>query len=102
KVSPARLVELLNEYLTVCTDIIQEEGGTLDKYIGDAVVAMFGAPIRQPDHAFRACVAALRVQLALDDLRRKWEAQGEEWPLTVRQMRSRIGLNTGSAVVGNM
>ncbi len=102
KLSAARLVELLNEYLTVCTDIIQEEGGTLDKYIGDAVVAMFGAPIALPDHAYRACVTAMRVQHALDDLRRKWEAQGEKWPLTVRQMRSRIGLNTGTAVVGNM
>jgi adenylate cyclase len=102
KLSAARLVELLNEYLTVCTDIIQEEGGTLDKYIGDAVVAMFGAPIALPDHAYRACVTALRVQHALDDLRRKWEAEGEVWPLTVRQMRSRIGLNTGRAVVGNM
>ena len=102
KLSAARLVELLNEYLTVCTDIIQEEGGTLDKYIGDAVVAMFGAPIALPDHAYRACVTALRVQHALDELRQRWVAQGEAWPLTVRQMRSRIGLNTGNAVVGNM
>mgnify|MGYP000532152226 CR=1 FL=1 len=102
KLSAARLVELLNEYLTVCTDIIQEEGGTLDKYIGDAVVAMFGAPITLPDHAYRACVAALRVQHALNELRERWVAQGEKWPLTVRQMRSRIGLNTGLAVVGNM
>jgi adenylate cyclase len=102
KVSAARLVELLNEYLTVCTDIIQEEGGTLDKYIGDAVVAMFGAPIALSDHAYRACVTALRVQHALEDLRQRWVAQGEAWPLTVRQMRSRIGLNTGVAVVGNM
>ncbi|SDR68421.1 adenylate/guanylate cyclase domain-containing protein [Opitutus sp. GAS368] len=102
KLSAARLVELLNEYLTVCTDIIQEEGGTLDKYIGDAVVAMFGAPIALPDHAYRACVTALRVQRALEDLRQRWAAQGETWPLTVRQMRSRIGLNSGVAVVGNM
>jgi len=102
KLSAARLVELLNEYLTVCTDIIQEEGGTLDKYIGDAVVAMFGAPIALPDHAYRACVASQRVQHALNELRERWVAQGEAWPLTVRQMRSRIGLNTGIAVVGNM
>jgi adenylate cyclase len=102
KLTPDRLVALLNEYLTVCTDIVQEEGGTLDKYIGDAVVAMFGAPIPLPDHAYRACVAALRVQRALDGLRSRWEAQGETWPLTVRQMRSRIGLNTGRVIVGNM
>jgi adenylate cyclase len=102
KLSPVRLVELLNDYLTVCTDIVQAEGGTLDKYIGDAVVAMFGAPLAQEDHACRACVAALRVQHELGALRERWTAQGEVWPLTVRQMRTRIGLNTGMAVVGNM
>ena len=47
----------MNEYLTACTDIVTAQGGTLDKYIGDAVVAMFGAPIPLPDHAYRACVA---------------------------------------------
>jgi adenylate cyclase len=102
KLSPDRLVTLLNDYLTVCTDIVQEEGGALDKYIGDAVVAMFGAPIPLPDHGYRACVAALRVQRALDDQRRRWAAEGETWPLTVREMRSRIGLNSGRVIVGNM
>ncbi len=102
KLPPAQLVELLNEYLTVCTDIIQEEGGTLDKYIGDAVVAMFGAPILLPDHAARACVAALRVQHRLGELREKWKAEGDRWPLGVREMQSRIGLNSGPAIIGNM
>jgi adenylate cyclase len=63
---------------------------------------MFGAPIPLPDHAARACVAAVRVQRALEELRLRWEGQGETWPLPVRQMRTRIGLNTGRAVVGNM
>ncbi len=102
KLPPTQLVELLNEYLTVCTDIVQEEGGTLDKYIGDAVVAMFGAPIALPDHAYRSCVVALRVQQQLDVLRAKWDREGDRWPEGVRQMRSRIGLNTGRAVIGNM
>jgi adenylate cyclase len=102
KLPPARLVELLNEYLTACTDIVLEERGSLDKYIGDAVVAMFGAPVPLPDHAYRACVAALRVQARLDELRRKWDSQGDVWPAGVRQMRSRIGLNTGPAIIGNM
>jgi adenylate cyclase len=102
KLTPKELVELLNTYLTACTDIIQEEGGTLDKYIGDAVVAMFGAPIALPDHAYRACVAALRVQAKLDELRLAWDAAGERWPDGVRKMRSRIGLNSGSATIGNM
>ncbi|MFM9032252.1 MAG: adenylate/guanylate cyclase domain-containing protein [Opitutaceae bacterium] len=57
---PERLVELLNDYLSACTDVIQGEGGTLDKYIGDAVVAMFGAPVALPGHAHHACLAALR------------------------------------------
>lgn len=102
KLPPERLVELMNEYLTVCTDIVQEEGGTLDKYIGDAVVAMFGAPIALPDHAFRACVAAQRVQAQLEVLRAKWQAEGDKWPQIVGRMQSRIGLNSGACVVGNM
>lgn len=102
KLSPERLVELMNEYLTVCTDIVQGERGTLDKYIGDAVVAMYGAPLPVSDHAYRACASALKVQAALGRLREKWAAEGEKWPAIVSQMRSRIGLNTGRCVVGNM
>jgi adenylate cyclase len=102
KLTPDRLVELLNEYLTVCTDIVQAEGGTLDKYIGDAVVAMFGAPVALPDHAYRACVAALQVQLQLGVLRERWDREGARWPEGVRKMQSRIGLNTGRATIGNM
>ncbi len=56
RLSPSLLVELMNEYLTACTDILQEEGGTLDKYIGDAVVMIFGAPLALPGHAHKACV----------------------------------------------
>ncbi|MDO8545136.1 MAG: adenylate/guanylate cyclase domain-containing protein [Opitutaceae bacterium] len=97
-----RLVELMNEYLTACTDIVQEEGGTLDKYIGDAVVAMFGAPIALPDHAYRACVATQRVQARLAELRAKWQAEGDKWPPIVWNMQSRIGLNTGRCIIGNM
>jgi adenylate cyclase len=99
---PERLVELMNEYLTACTDIITEEGGTLDKYIGDAVVAMFGAPIPLTDHAYRACLASQRVQLRLGELRVKWRGEGTKWPAVVHGMQSRIGLNTGPCVVGNM
>jgi adenylate cyclase len=102
KLEPAKLVELMNEYLTACTDIVQEEGGTLDKYIGDAVVAMFGAPIPLPDHAFRACVASQRVQKNLLELRVKWESEGDKWPQIVWRMQSRIGLNSGQCIIGNM
>jgi adenylate cyclase len=99
---PDRLVELMNEYLTACTDIVNEEGGTLDKYIGDAVVAMFGAPLPLPDHALRACIASQRVQLKLAQLRETWKSQSDCWPSVVHQMQSRIGLNSGPAIVGNM
>lgn len=102
KLSPPRLVELMNEYLTACTDIVQAEGGTLDKYIGDAVVAMYGAPLALPDHAHRACVAALRVHRRVAELREKWRHEGERWPEIVHSIQTRIGLNTGRAVVGNM
>ena len=99
---PDLLVTLMNEYLTVCTDIIQEEGGTLDKYIGDAVVAMFGAPIALPDHALRACVASQRVHRQLAELRAKWQGEGDKWPAIVGKMQTRIGLNCGRCVIGNM
>jgi len=102
KLPPTLLVHLLNEYLTACTDLVHEEGGTLDKYIGDAVVAIYGAPVALPDHALRACVTALRTQDMLAKLREKWTAEGERWPLGVRNMRSRVGLNSGSAIIGNM
>ncbi|MES2696779.1 MAG: adenylate/guanylate cyclase domain-containing protein [Verrucomicrobiota bacterium] len=96
------LVQLMNEYLTACTDIVQAQGGTLDKYIGDAVVAMFGAPLPQKDHAFRACVATQLVHLKLGELREKWKSEGTKWPEIVWRMQSRIGLNTGTCMIGNM
>jgi adenylate cyclase len=102
KLSPSRLVELMNEYLTACTDIVQAEGGTLDKYIGDAVVAIYGAPLALPDHPLRASVAALRVHRRVSELREKWKHEGDRWPDIVLNLQTRIGLNTGPAVVGNM
>lgn len=102
RMTPARLVEFMNEYLTACTDIVQEEGGTLDKYIGDAVVAMFGAPIALPDHAYRACVASQRVQGRIAELREKWRGDAGQWPEVVQHLRARLGLNTGPAIIGNM
>ncbi len=104
--TPKKLVELMNEYLTACTDIVQEEKGTLDKYIGDAVVTIFGAPLPVPDHAYRACVATVRVQRKIDELRAKWtsgvDSEGQPWPEKVHKFRARLGLNTGPVIVGNM
>ena len=102
KLSPSLLVELMNEYLTACTDILQAEGGTLDKYIGDAVIMIYGAPLALPGHAHKACVAALRVQARIAELRAKWTGEGDKWPPIVHRLQARLGLNTGPAVVGNM
>ncbi len=96
KLNPEALTQLLNDYLTDMTDIILEEGGTLDKYEGDAIIAFWNAPISQPDHAVRAVRAALRCQQKLDERRAEFrERSGVE-------LRMRIGINTGEVVVGNM
>ena len=84
------------------TDILLEEGGTLDKYEGDAIIAFFGAPMPLPDHAVRSCRVALGMQDALLKLREKWVSEGDKWPPIVHGMRMRIGINTGKAVAGNL
>lgn len=96
KLSPHELVELLNEYLTEMTRIMMKNDGTLDKYIGDAIVSFFGAPLSYDDHAVRACRAVLQCQKRLDELRPKWAA--EKKPL----IEARFGINTGPMLVGNM
>ncbi len=100
--APNMLVELMNEYLTACTDVILAQGGALDKYIGDAVVAMYGGLVHLEDHAYRACVASQIVQMRMGELREKWSREVDKWPSLVGGMQSRIGLNTGEAIVGNM
>jgi adenylate cyclase len=90
------LVALLNDYLTAMTDVILDAGGTLDKYEGDAIIAFWNAPLDDPDHALRACRAALACQQRLEALRPGFERRFG------RGLRMRIGLNTGPAVVGNM
>jgi len=100
--SPSDLVVLLNEYLGGMTDILQREGGALDKYIGDAIVAMFGGLVPLPNHAARACEAVAKMQKKQAELRIYWQSQGLRWPPPVHAMRTRIGLNSGEVVVGNM
>ena len=91
----------MNEYLTDMTDILLEHGGTLDKYIGDAIVAFYGAPVPVEDHEYRACITALAMEKHLDILREKW-AGSDEWPELVHNTRHRVGLNSGNMVTGNM
>lgn len=94
--SPLDVVSLLNEYLSEMTEIIFKYDGLLDKYEGDAIMAVFGAPIDQKDHAIRACRCALENQKALARLREKWRQEGKP------EIKARIGINTGVVVVGNM
>ena len=96
RMEPQELVAFLNVYLTEMTEIILSEGGTIDKYEGDAIIAMFGAPVIQQDHAYRACRAAIRCQNRLAELRPQWIKEG------LPECRMRIGVNSGDAVVGNM
>jgi adenylate cyclase len=94
--SPEGLVSLLNEYMNVMTAEVFKTDGTLDKFIGDAVMAFWGDPLACDDHPLRACRTALGMRRALADLNRRWEAGGRP-PLDMR-----IGINTGDMVVGNM
>jgi adenylate cyclase len=94
--TPEKLVELLNEYLDEMTEIIIKTGGTLDKYEGDAIMAFWGAPIPQKDHAYRACQAALEMQRRLNEMRPEWKKRGRP------ELEVRCGLNTGWMIVGNM
>ncbi len=96
KLAPEDLVAHLNEYLTAMTGIIFKYSGTLDKYIGDAIIAFWGAPIEIKDHAYCACQAAMEMTRKLDELHTKWAAEGK--PI----LNFRIGINSGEMVVGNV
>jgi len=102
KLAAEELVELLNDYLTEMTNILLDHKGTLDKYIGDAIVAFYGAPVPVDDHEYMACLTAVKMQSRLDELRRKWQSEGDRWPEIVYQMQNRIGIATGDMVTGNM
>jgi class 3 adenylate cyclase/CHASE2 domain-containing sensor protein len=95
---PELLVSILNDYLAEMSDIVFDEGGTLDKYIGDAIMALWGAPTPVNDHALLACRAAVRMQRRLAALNDQWRERGSSWP----PLRMRIGINTGTPVVGNI
>ncbi|MDI6755485.1 MAG: adenylate/guanylate cyclase domain-containing protein [Thermodesulfobacteriota bacterium] len=94
--TPERLVKFLNEYLTQMTDIVFKYDGLLDKYMGDAIMAIWGAPLDQADHTLRACYTALEMVEELQRLQKKWAAEG------MPGMNIGIGINAGPMVVGNM
>jgi len=94
--SPTTLSRFMNEYLTAMTDIILEERGTVDKYVGDLIVAIFGAPVELPDHPTASVRAAIRMRRRLEELNVEWVARG------IQPMRIGVGINTGEMSVGNM
>lgn len=96
QMEPNQLVTHLGDYLGAFSQIILDSGGTVDKYIGDAVMAFWNAPTRVDNHAIAACSAALACRKRLGQLRQKWA--GAELPL----LRARIGLHVGDVIVGNM
>ncbi len=96
KLEPQELSAFLNDYLTEMTRIVFDHGGTLDKFIGDAIMAFWGAPIEQEDHALRACRCALAMQRRLEERSKEWSNMG--YPA----VSVRIGINTGPMIVGNM
>ena len=96
KLEPEILVAILNEYMSMMTELIFENQGTLNKYEGDAIVAFWGAPIPQLDHALRACRTAVAMQEKLAEVRPRWEAEGKP------SLKVRIGISTGEMIVGNM
>lgn len=96
RLDPETLVELLNKYLSAMTDIILRHRGNVNKYLGDGIMAIFGAPRGDPNHASLACFAALDSQSELATRREQWKAEGQP------EIRARIGINSGWLVVGNM
>jgi adenylate cyclase len=117
QLDPEQVVQLLNRYLTVMSDIIMENMGTIDKYEGDAIVAFFGAPVYREDHAALACRSALRIKKAERELNRQLVEQRLIPGAVLRALENkgsrpgtpdsvplytRLGINTGEMVVGNM
>lgn len=94
--TPTELTRLLNEYLTAMTDIVMEMQGVVDKYIGDAVMAFWGAPLPNERQACDACRAAIKMSRELDRLNVGWKERG------MKTMRIGMGINLGDIVVGNM
>jgi adenylate cyclase len=96
RMEPEDLVQFLNVYLTEMCDIVLKYNGTIDKFEGDAIIAFFGAPVDFDDHAAKAALCAAEIQERMVTLREKWKGEG------LPEVHMRIGLNTGTMVVGNM
>jgi len=94
--TPKETVELLREYLTAMVDVITHNKGTIDKFVGDEIIALFGAPIRMENHAYWACKAALEMRERINELMKKWDDERKD-PFDIG-----IGINSGIVTVGNL
>ncbi|MCA9706621.1 MAG: response regulator [Myxococcales bacterium] len=96
RLPPEKIVSMINNYFGAMIDIVMDQGGTIDELIGDAMLVIFGAPLRQPDHADRAVECAIAMQRAMESVNRTNAADG------LPQLEMGIAVNTGEAVVGNI
>jgi adenylate cyclase len=102
KGNPQGLTTLINRFLTPMTDIILEKGGTIDKYMGDCIMAFWNAPLDVPDHPLQACSTSLQMYHDLELLNQDLKAEAERDARPFFPLKIGIGLNTGDCVVGNM
>lgn len=102
RMSAEQLTAFINSFLTPLSDIVIENGGTIDKYMGDAILAFWNAPLDQPDHAERACRAALEIMACVEGLNKVWQSEAESAGRPFEQVRIGIGVNTGECCVGNL
>jgi adenylate cyclase len=103
--NPAQVVALLNEYMGEMSNLVDDDGGCVIEFLGDAILAVFGAPELTEDHAERAVQCALKMDARLAAMNARWEASGfaDLWKRSgVAQMQARIGVHTGRVVAGNM
>ena len=99
---PEELIQLMNDFLTPMSDLVMESRGTIDKYMGDAMMAFWNAPLDDPDHAHQACLTALRMNEALEPLNKKIEEDAKKKNIEPLHLSAGIGINTGPCSVGNM
>lgn len=95
-IEPQELMEYLSRYFQIITRIVIDSNGTVDKYIGDGMMAFWGAPVDDSDHVLHACLAAVKIQEALQELNQEYQKENKPAVIT------RIGINTGNVVVGNV
>ena len=102
RLSATELTRFINELLTPLSDVILRNRGTIDKYMGDAIMAFWNAPLAVPDHAIQACQSAIDMTVRMQELNARWEQEAKAAGRTFREVRIGIGINTGDCCVGNL